>query len=170
MAVDFVRALNWGSIDTTINDANETTLSVTNPTADRTITFPDITGTVITSADSGTVNSTMIANDTIVDADINSSADINGSKLLNDSVGLTKLGSGALPTDITIASANIVNGTIVNEDIATGTLDGRYFTKTQVEDNFLRQDSTENINSGMTWSNSDSFVATTAAIATCVQL
>ena len=114
------------------DDANETTLSVTNPTADRTITFPDITGTVITSADSGTVNSTMITNNTIVDADINSSANINGSKLLNDSVGLTKLGSGALPTDITIASANIVNGTIVNEDIATGTLDGRYYTETEL--------------------------------------
>ena len=114
------------------DDANETTLSVTNPTADRTITFPDITGTVITSADSGTVNSTMITNNTIVDADINSSANINGSKLLNDSVGLTKLGGGALPTDITIASANIVNGTIVNEDIATGTLDGRYYTETEL--------------------------------------
>ncbi len=115
------------------DDANETTLSVTNPTADRTITFPDITGTVITSADTGTVNSTMITNNTIVDADINSSANINGSKLLNDSVGLTKLGSGALPTDITIASANIVNGTIVNEDIATGTLDGRYYTETELD-------------------------------------
>ena len=101
------------------DDANETTISVTNPTADRTITFPDITGTVITSADTGTVNSTMITNNTIVDADINSSANINGSKLLNDSVGLTKLGAGALPTDITITSANIVNGTIVNEDIST---------------------------------------------------
>ena len=115
------------------NDAHETTLSVTNPTADRTITFPDITGTVITSADTGTVNSTMITNNTIVDADINSSANINGSKLLNDSVDLTKLGSGSLPTDITIASANIVNGTIVNEDIATGTLDGRYYTETELD-------------------------------------
>jgi len=114
------------------DDANETTLTVTNPTADRTITFPDITGTVITSADTGTVNSTMITNNTIVDGDINSSANINGSKLLNDSVGLTKLGGGALPTDITIASANIVNGTIVNEDIATGTLDGRYYTETEL--------------------------------------
>ncbi|MAL42608.1 phage tail fiber protein [Hyphomonas sp.] len=99
------------------DDDNETTISVTNPTADRTITIPDITGTVITSADTGTVNSTMITNNTIVDADINSSANINGSKLLNDSVGLTKLGSGALPTDITIASGNIVNGTIIDEDI-----------------------------------------------------
>ena len=34
-----------------------------------------------------------------------------------DSVTMAKLGSGALPTDITVASANIVNGTIVNDDI-----------------------------------------------------
>ena len=121
------------SFEGTNDDANETTLTVTNPTADRTITFPDITGTVITSADTGTVNSTMITNNTIVDGDINSSANINGSKLLNDSVGLTKLGGGALPTDITIASANIVNGTIINEDIASGTLDGRYYTETELD-------------------------------------
>ena len=161
------------------DDANETTLSVTNPTADRTITFPDITGTVITSADTGTVNSTMITNNTIVDADINSSANINGSKLLNDSVGLTKLGSGALPTDITIASANIVNGTIVNEDIATGTLDGRYYTETELDagqlDNryyteaeadarFYNLASAEEIQSGETWTSADDKVATTAAI------
>jgi len=176
------------------DDANETTLSVTNPTADRTITLPDITGTVITSADTGTVNSTMITNDTIVDADINSSANINGSKLLNDSVGLTKLGSGALPTDITIASANIVNGTIVNEDIATGTLDGRYYTETELDagqldnryftetelnagqlDNryyteaeadarFYNLASVEEIQSGETWTSADNKVATTAAI------
>ena len=176
------------------DDANETTLSVTNPTADRTITLPDITGTVITSADTGTVNSTMITNDTIVDADINSSANINGSKLLNDSVGLTKLGSGALPTDITIASANIVNGTIVNEDIASGTLDGRYYTETELDagqldnryftetelnagqlDNryyteaeadarFYNLASVEEIQSGETWTSADNKVATTAAI------
>ena len=121
------------SFEGSSDDANETTLTVTNPTADRTITFPDITGTVITSADTGTVNSTMITNNTIVDGDINSSANINGSKLLNDSVGLAKLGGGALPTDITIASANIVNGTIVNEDIASGTLDGRYYTETELD-------------------------------------
>ena len=59
----------------------------------------------------------MIANGTIVNADINASADIQGSKLLDDSVTLDKLGSGALPTDITVASANIVDGTIVNADI-----------------------------------------------------
>jgi len=43
-------------------------------------------------------------------------------------------------------------------------LDARYYTETEAEAKFLRQDSSETIASGQTWSNSDAFVATTAAI------
>jgi len=67
------------------DNAHETSLTVTDPTADRTITFPDISGTVITTADTGTVTSTIIANGTIVNADINSSAEIAVSKLADGS-------------------------------------------------------------------------------------
>ena len=63
------------------DDDNETTLAITNPTADRTITLPDTTGTVVTTGDTGSVSSTMITDGTIVDADINASAAISGSKL-----------------------------------------------------------------------------------------
>ena len=49
-------------------------------------------------------------------------------------------------------------------EIADGALDGRYYTETESEARFLRQDSTETIASGSPWSNSDAFVATTAAI------
>jgi hypothetical protein len=62
-------------------DTSETTLTVTNPTADRTITLPDVTGTVVTTGDTGTVTSTMILDGTIVNADVNSSAQIAYSKL-----------------------------------------------------------------------------------------
>jgi hypothetical protein len=93
---------------TTANDF-ETTLQVTDPTADRTITFPDVTGTVITNADSGTVTSTMIANDTIVDADINSAAAIAASKISGTAV--TQADSG------TVTSTMIANDTIVDADI-----------------------------------------------------
>ncbi len=64
-------------------DDYETTLTVTNPTADRTITFPNVTGTVVTSGDTGSVTSTMIADGAIVNADINASAEIAVSKLAN---------------------------------------------------------------------------------------
>ena len=73
------------------DDANETTLSITNPTADRTITVPDRSGTIITSGDTGTVTNTMLAGNSvdsskiidgsIVNADVNASANISGSKL-----------------------------------------------------------------------------------------
>ena len=67
------------------DDANETTITVTNPTADRTITFPDVTGNVVTTGDTGTVTSTMIANATIANADISATAEIAVSKLANGS-------------------------------------------------------------------------------------
>ena len=43
------------------DDEFETTLTVVDPTADRTITLPNITGTVITTGDSGTVTKDMLA-------------------------------------------------------------------------------------------------------------
>ena len=59
-----------GSVDNT----NETTPTVTNPTADRTITLPDVTGTVVTTGDTNTVSNAMITNSTItMQGDTNSS-------------------------------------------------------------------------------------------------
>ncbi|AGG54531.1 hypothetical protein CYYG_00030 [Cyanophage SS120-1] len=73
------------------DDAHETTLTVTNPTADRTLTLPNVSGNVITSGDTGTVTKTLLAADsvdsskienaTIVNADISGSAAIAGSKI-----------------------------------------------------------------------------------------
>ena len=46
------------------DDAFETTLTVADPTADRTITIPNVTGTVVTTGDSGTVTAAMMATPT----------------------------------------------------------------------------------------------------------
>jgi len=51
-------------------DDFETTLDVIDPTADRTITFPNITGTVVTTGDTNTVTGTMIAEDTVAEANM----------------------------------------------------------------------------------------------------
>jgi len=109
-----------GSFETSIvfegSTANdfETTLQVTDPTADRTITFPDVTGTVITNADSGTVTSTMIANDTIVDADINSAAAIAQSKISGLTTDLAaKASSSDLTTHTGATEAHGATGAVV---------------------------------------------------------
>ena len=73
-------------------DAFETTLTVTDPTADRTITFPDITGTVVTTGDTGTVTSTMISNGTISTDDI-ADDQISEAKMADDAIGQDQLKS-----------------------------------------------------------------------------
>lgn len=84
----------------TTQDNNETTLRVADPTADRTVTIPDVTGTLITSGDTGTVTSTMILNGTIQNGDI-ADASIRAAKL--------NLASDTLVVDT--LSANTITGT-----------------------------------------------------------
>jgi hypothetical protein len=72
------------SFEGSSDDSFETTLAVVDPTADRTITFPNVTGTVVTTGDSGTVTSTMILDGTIINADVNASAAIAGTKVAPD--------------------------------------------------------------------------------------
>ena len=88
-------------------NAHEIRLTVVEPTADRVISLPDVTGTLVSTGDSGTVTSGMIADGTIQNSDVSNSA----------AIGLSKLATGALPSGITVASTNIVNGTIVDADI-----------------------------------------------------
>ena len=103
--------LNNGSITFEGSSANafETTLSVANPSADRTVTIPDVSGTLVTTGDSGSITSSMIADGAIMNADINASA----------AIGLSKLANGTLPSGVQVASANIVNGSIVDADVST---------------------------------------------------
>lgn len=100
------------------DDASETTITVTNPTADRTITFPDVTGNVVTTGDTGTVTSTMIANATIADADISASAEIAVSKLANGSARQL-LQTASNGTDVEFTSNVDVPGTLDVTGVAT---------------------------------------------------
>lgn len=74
-------------------DANETTLTVTNPTADRTITLPDATGTVVLSG-------------AIVNADINASAAIADTKL--DTISTAGKVSNSATTATSSNTANAI--------------------------------------------------------------
>ena len=109
-------------------DDYETTLAVTNPTADRTITLPNRTGTVITTGDDGTVTGTIIADGTIENVNIKSDAAIALSKLATVTSGNFLIGAATSGTitsvgitgDISIDNnglAAISSGSIVNADI-----------------------------------------------------
>lgn len=93
-----VKTLTAVVFEGTTADEYETTLLVTDPTADRTITIPNITGTLITSGDTGTVTNTMLAGSIANEKLTNSSITINGSSV---SLG----GSISLPGDIEGVSA-----------------------------------------------------------------
>lgn len=99
-------------------DDYETTLTVTDPTADRTITFPDVTGNVVTTGDTGTVTSTMILDNTIVNADINASAEIAVSKLA-DGAARQLLQTDAAGTGVEWASNIDIPGTLDVTSAAT---------------------------------------------------
>ena len=94
----------WSSVTLMRHDSDEYILTGFTAIAEAEI----INGSISTNKlAAGAVTSAKIANGTIVDDDVSSSA----------AIALSKLATGALPTDITIASANIVNGTIVDADI-----------------------------------------------------
>lgn len=94
------------------NDAFETTLGVVDPTADRSILLPNISGTLITTNDIGTVSSGMILDGTIGNAEINASAAIADTKLATistaDKVSLSALNiDGATDIGAALADADL---------------------------------------------------------------
>jgi len=88
--------------------ALDTTLIMSSATTAKTITFPNTTGTLVTTGDTGTVTSTMILDGTILDADVNASA----------AIAITKIAKG---TANQIIGAN--SGATANEfkSLAVGT-------------------------------------------------
>ena len=86
-------------------DAHETVLTVIDPTADRTISLPNSTGTLITTGDTGVITATMIADGAITAND-----------LANGTITLAKL------ADNSVNSAKIVDASIVGGDIAADTV------------------------------------------------
>ena len=170
---------------TTANDF-ETTLQVTDPTADRTITFQDASGTVaftsditvsasstntfsnktialgsntitgtisdfntaltdanfVTTGDTGTVTSTMIANGTIVNDDINASAAIDKTKI--SGTAITAADTATVTN--TMLAGSIANDKLTNSSITiNGTSTSLGGTRTLVTDDIAEDGSPTNL-------------------------
>ena len=122
-----------GVFDTSITfegstaDDYETTLTVVDPTADRTITLPNVTGTVVTSGDTGTVTATMLASDSvttvkITDLNVTTGKLADGAvttgKITDLNVTTGKLADSAVTTG-KIADSNVTNGKLASDSVTT---------------------------------------------------
>ena len=112
------------------DDDYETTLTVTDPTADRTITFPDTTGTVVTTGDVGTVTDTMLAGGALgaLNADNLTSGTVPNARLdqqLQDVAGLAVTDGGIIVGD----GSNFIleSGSTARTSLGLGTSDDIQF-------------------------------------------
>ena len=106
----------------TAND-HETTIKVVDPTADRTITFPNVTGTVVTTGDTGTVATGMIANDAVTNA-----------KIADDQIDSEHYVDGSIDTQH-IANAQVTTAKIADSNVTTGKLAADAVTAAKLADN-----------------------------------
>ena len=128
------------------DNAYETTLTVTDPTADRTITLPNVTGTVVTTGDTGTVATGMIANDAInadkiaddvinsehyavdsIDTEHYAPASVDTAALASNSVETAKIATNAVTT------AKIAADAITGAKIADDSIDSEHYVADSID-------------------------------------
>ena len=127
------------------DNTNETRLTVADPTADRTITLPDVSGTVVTTGDTGTVATGMIAADAITSAkiaddQINSEHYVDGSidtaHIADSQVTTAKIANSNVTTDKiandAVTSAKIADDQINSEHYVDGSIDTAHIADSQI--------------------------------------
>ena len=127
-----------GVFDTSITfegataDDYETTLTVVDPTADRTITLPNVSGTVVTSGDTGTVTATMLASDSVTTAKI-TDANVTAAKLATDSVETAKI-KDANVTAAKLAADSVETAKILDSNVTAAKLAADSVTTSKILD------------------------------------
>ena len=137
MIGDFKMGSNKIIFEGTTADAHETFLTVADPTADRTITLPNVSGTVVTTGDTGTVTATMLAANSVdsselvngsIDAEHIADAQVTNSKLAIDAV----------------TGAKIADNTVDSEHYAAGSIDTEHIGNLQVTTAKIAADAIDN--------------------------
>ena len=120
------------------DNANETKLTVVDPTADRTITFPDTTGTVVTTGDTGTVAHAMLAGDA-VDGDNIANDSINSEHYVDGSIDTQHIADSQITT-AKIADNNVTTAKIVDANITTAKLAADSVNGTKIADDSINSE------------------------------
>ena len=129
------------------DDGFETTLTVADPSgSDKTITLPNVTGTVVTTGDTGTVTATMLAANSVdsselvdgsIDASHIASGAVTTAKLGADAVDGTKLADNAVDsehyTDGSIDTVHIAADAITGAKIADDAVDSEHYTDGSID-------------------------------------
>jgi hypothetical protein len=159
--------------------------------ADGAVTSAKIADATIITGDlaDGAVTSAKIADGTIVAGDLASDS-VTTAKILNVNVTTAKIADLNVTTgkiaDLGVTTGKIADAAVTAAKIAGGSIDSTkldgatvvtnsehsgstpndtsFFTTSASDARYFRQDSSETISSGNTWSASDSYIATTAAI------
>lgn len=137
------------------DDSFETTLTVVDPTADRTITLPNVTGTVITTGDTGTVTNTMLAG-SIADSKLstistagkvsNSATTATNANTASAIVARDASGNFSAGTITATLSGNVTGNVTGNASTATALATARNFQLTgDVEASAVSFDGTGNV-------------------------
>ncbi len=117
--------------DTTIifegatDDGYETTLTVADPDADRTITLPNVTGTVVTTGDTGTVTATMLAANSVDSSEL-----VDGS-IDTSHIGANQVTTGKLANDA-VTGAQLADDAVDSEHYTDGSIDTAHIADSQV--------------------------------------
>jgi hypothetical protein len=107
-------------------DDFETTLTVVDPTADRTITLPNVTGTVITTGDTATITDALLAGSSVTTAKIAADA-VDGTKIADNAIDSEHYVDGSI--DRVHLAADIVDGT----KIADNSIDSEHYVDGSID-------------------------------------
>ena len=104
------------------DNTEETTLRIADPSADRTVTIPDATGTIITTGNlssittTGTITSGVWSGTALVDAKVDNDLTISGGTVDNSVIGGSTAAAGTFTT-LTGATVNIGNANIAEAEL-----------------------------------------------------
>ena len=108
-------------------DDYETTIAVTDPTADRTITLPNATGTVLLEGKADSITSGMIVDGAVATADIAADA-IDGTRIADDAVNSEHLAADSIDAEHyapgSVDSTALASGSVIAAKIAADAVDG----------------------------------------------